>query len=390
MITGHSVSTGDHILVEAAKDGTIRHVDSLLPGHSVEDAADVWVAPGFIDLQVNGFAGVDFNSPESPQEKICEALNAIFTTGVTSILPTIITGPPEKMLAVLRHLTATHEMLGPVGQAIDGFHMEGPHLSREDGPRGAHPSEWVREPSYEEFRHWQEAAHGKIKLVTLAPEWPSAIVYIDRLIQDGVAVAIGHTAASPERIRDAVSAGATLSTHLGNATHKVLPKISNYIWEQLAEDGLHASFIADGVHLPNAFLKSAVRAKQVERCILVTDAVMPAMCDPGEYLLGEIRVELKPDGRVVRYGTDRLAGSTLRMDHAITNVMDVCGIQLHEAIAMATSNPARVGRIVGRQKGLARGERADVVKFRVDEETGELHVLETWLAGKCVYQAGGH
>ena len=199
---------------------------------------------------------------------------------------------------------------------------------------------------------------------------------------------IGHTRATPGEIADAVSAGATLSTHLGNGAHAVLPRHPNYIWEQLAEDRLAASFIVDGIHLAPSFLKVALRAKGLERAFLVTDAVMPAGCAPGPYKLGEVDVELHSDGSVRLLGGTRLAGSALRMDRAIENVMRMAGLNLREAITLATRNPARVGRIASRQRGLNPGERADLVRFRYHEGTGEIHVVETFLAGHRV-GAGG-
>jgi N-acetylglucosamine-6-phosphate deacetylase len=180
-----------------------------------------------------------------------------------------------------------------------------------------------------------------------------------------------------------VSAGATLSTHIGNGAHAVLARHPNYIWEQLAEDRLAASFIVDGIHLGDAFLRVALRAKGIERSVLVTDAVMPALCAPGVYKLGEIQVELKDDQRVVLRGGTRLAGSSLRMDRAIDNVMRIAGVSLTEAITMATINPARVGRIANRQRGLRPGERADLVRFRIVD--GRMEIVETYLSGRKVF-----
>jgi N-acetylglucosamine-6-phosphate deacetylase len=267
---------------------------------------------------------------------------------------------------------------------MEAFHVEGPHISPEDGPRGAHPARWVRPPDFQEFQRWQEAADGHVRLVTLAPEWPEAPGYIEKLTREGVATSIGHTRATRQQIQDAVSAGAALSTHLGNGADAVLPRHPNYIWEQMAEDRLAASFIVDGIHLSDSFLRIALRAKGIERSVLITDAVAPAMCEPGPYKLGEVDVELQEDQRVVLRGGSRLAGSSLRMDRAIENVMRSAGVSLAGAVTMATTNAARVGRISGRLRGLKPGERADVVRFRVVE--GRLQVLETYLSGKRVYR----
>lgn len=320
-----------------------------------------WLAPGFIDLQVNGFAGVDYNAPSASHEEIARSLRVMFSTGVTQCLPTIITGSPGNMLSALRNLASARRHC----PGVAGFHVEGPHISPDDGPRGAHPRPWVRRPDVAEYRRWQEATDGAVKLVTLAPEWPEAPGYIEALVRDGVAVSIGHTGATGAQIAEAVSAGATLSTHLGNGAHATLPRHPNYIWEQLAEDRLSASFIVDGLHLPDAFLRVALRAKGIGRSVLVTDAVMPAMCSPGPYMLGEVEVELKDDQRVVLRGGTRLAGSSLRMDAAISNVMGIAGVSLEDAVAMATGNP---GRLIGVEP---RGS----VRFLVDG--GRVDIVET-------------
>ena len=268
---------------------------------------------------------------------------------------------------------------------MEAFHLEGPYISPEDGPRGAHPARWVRPPDLDEFRRFQEAARGNIRLVTLSPEWPEAPRFIEALVGEGRGRRASATrGASPAQIADAVSAGATLSTHLGNGAHAMLPRHPNYIWEQLAEDRLAASFIVDGIHLAPAFLKVALRAKGMERSILVTDAVMPAGCAPGRYKLGEVDVELHSDGSVRLAGGTRLAGSALRMDHALQNVMRIAGLNLREAITLATRNPARIGRIPSRQRGLNPGERADLVRFRYDAYSHEIQVVETFLAGARV------
>jgi N-acetylglucosamine-6-phosphate deacetylase len=296
----------------------------------------------------------------------------------------VITGSPENMSAALRNLAVAKESI-PHAAAIEAFHLEGPYISPHDGPRGAHPERWVRPPDIEEFRLFQDAAQGHIRLVTLSPEWPQAPRFIEKIVENGVVASIGHTRATASQIGDAVSAGATLSTHLGNGADSVLPKNANYIEEQLAEDRLAASFIVDGFHLPASFLTVALRAKGLDRSILVTDAVMPAGCSPGRYRLGEVDVELHDDGSVRLAGGSRLAGSALRMDQAISNVMRTAGLSLREAVTLVTRNPARVGRVPSRQRGLNPGERADMVRFRLNEATGQLEILETLLNGQLVF-----
>ncbi len=382
-IVGKLASTSAVARIEYEKG--IQAIDELIRPPEMNE----FVAPGFIDVQVNGFAGVDYNDPDAAHEAIARSIQKMFTTGVTRFFPTLITGPEDRIVRALQNLASAKEEFRRAGlaqsEAMEGFHIEGPHISAEAGPRGAHPVEHIRPPDIEEFKRWQNAADGGIRLVTVSPEWDETPAYISRLVRGGVVASIGHTKANATQIQAAISAGATMSTHLGNAAHPTLPKTQNYIWEQLADDRLTASFIVDGIHIPQAFFRSAVRAKGLERAVLVTDAVMPAMCDPGPYKLGQVDVELRSDGSVVLRGEDRLAGSALRMDRAIGNSVRLGKLLLNEAIAMATVNPARVARIAGRQRGLATGEKADLVRFQWDESTSTLTVVETIVAGVTVY-----
>jgi N-acetylglucosamine-6-phosphate deacetylase len=377
---GIDAASGEH--VEVSFDRVINGVDHLI--YPLTDAE--YLAPAWIDLQVNGYAGVDYNSPVTPHEEIARSIHVLHSTGTARFFPTVITGSPENMTGSLRNLAKAKESLAE-GSAMEGFHVEGPHISPDEGPRGAHPQRWVRPPDINEYKRWQDVTDGNIRLVTLSPEWPDAPQYIESLVRDGVVVSIGHTKATAQQIQDAVNAGATKSTHIGNGAHSVLARHPNYIWEQLAEDRLSAGFIVDGIHLGPAFFKVALRAKGVARSLLVTDASMPACATPGIYKLGEQEVELTADNRVVLAGQTRLAGSALRMDRAIENVMRIAGLSLTEAVSMANRNPARVGRIGGRQRGLNTGERADIVVFRFDAEIESIEIRKTIVSGEEVYKA---
>ena len=346
------------------------------------EPSDVYLAPGWIDIQVNGFAAVDYNNPATPHEEIGRSVGVLLSTGVTRFYPTVITGAPDSMAGALRNLAAARESLA-LGEIMDGFHVEGPHISPEDGPRGAHPRQWVRKPDLEEYARWQEATNGRIRIVTLAPEWPEAVRYIEQITRDGVVAAIGHTRATAAQIADAVSAGATLSTHLGNGADSVMRRHPNYIWDQLAEDRLIADFIVDGIHLDTAFLKVALRAKTLERAVLVTDAAPPASAAPGRYYIGEQAVDLSADQRVTLAGQDRLAGSALRMDRGIENLVRLAGLSLSDAVRLATVNAAKAGKVPGRSGGLTPGDRADLVQFRWDG--ARIEVTGVWISGQRVY-----
>lgn len=379
--SGIDALTGEAVEI-TAEGGAITAVEPLLG----RPAGLRWLAPGFVDLQVNGFAGADYCSPETAPEEIARSLAAQFASGVTRLFATVITGPPEQMLAAMANLARARREL-PFGRAIEGIHVEGPFISPQDGPRGAHPREHVRPPDLDEYRRWQDAAEGLVRMVTISPEWPGAPAFIEAITSEGVVAAIGHMDATPEQIDAAVRAGARLSTHLGNGAHPTLPRHPNYLWHQLADDRLAASFIVDGIHLDASFLRVALRAKGIERSLLITDAVAPAGCEPGLYRLGDQEVELHPEGRVTLRGSNRLAGSALRMDRGIENLMRLAGLSLPEALTMAARNPARIGRIEHRLRGLQPGERADIVEFEYDAAAKSIRVTRTWVEGELAWQA---
>jgi N-acetylglucosamine-6-phosphate deacetylase len=291
--------------------------------------------PGLFDLQVNGFGGVDFNAADLTADRAAEALERMRVTGVTRCLPTLITSSVERFAQNARVLA---RMRTP---AMAGIHMEGPYVSPDDGPRGAHPLAHVAVPSVEDFRRRQDAADGRIVLVTLAPERPGALPLIEYLVASGVRVALGHTAADSRQIEDAIAAGATLATHLGNGCAQTLPRHPNAIWDLLAADAVHASLIVDGHHLPPATVKAMVRAKGPERTILVTDAIAAAGCAAGSYRIGGVDCVLADDGRVSLPGTPYLAGSSLTMDRAVANTVRFTGLSIDEVIPMASTIPAR-------------------------------------------------
>src|SRR5437867_7306345 len=289
--------------------------------------------PGLFDLQVNGFAGVDFNRPGVSTAQLDHAADAMRRTGVTRFLPTLITAPLEAFSSCARALARWAH------PSVVGIHAEGPYISPTEA-RGAHPPAHIIPASVEDFRRRQDAAEGRIVLVTVAPEVLGGLELIEHLVDAGVHVAIGHSNADPAQVRDAVRAGATLSTHLGNGCAPGLPRHPNLIWEQLAADELTACFIADGHHLPAATLKSMVRAKTPARSALVTDATAGAAAPAGRYGLGRLEIERDGEGRVVLPGTAKLAGSALTLDQAITRAVRETGLSLEEVWPMASTVPA--------------------------------------------------
>ena len=368
---GLSPSTGKPVEVEVAEG----KISAVRPS---DQPASVWIAPGFIDLQVNGFAGVDYNSPNTPLDEIGRSLEVQRETGVTQLLPTIITGSHENVAGSLANLAKAKREL-EFGRSMVGFHVEGPWISPEDGPRGAHPREHTRSATVEELKQFQDAAEGGLRLLTVAPEVPGALEVTEYAVGRGVTVAIGHTNATEADIRNAISAGATMSTHLGNGAHQVVPRHDNYITHQLAADELCAGLIVDGIHLPGSFVKVAVRSKGLQNTVLVTDAVPPAGCGPGVYTCGHIEVRLSEDGSVRLTSNGRLAGSALRMDRALENLMRFAGLTLAEALTTATVNPAAAIKLAGRSGGLQAGDNADLVVFELSD-SGQITVVDTVVA----------
>jgi N-acetylglucosamine-6-phosphate deacetylase len=260
MLNVQGKSTTGSSVLKIDFDAALLAVDDVLRPQSL----DTFVAPAFIDLQVNGFAGVDYNDPASSHEAIARSVQKMFTTGVTRFFATIITGSEERITGAIRNLVAAKNKFDaahmPEGEALAGLHIEGPHLSPDDGPRGAHPLEHIRPPSIDEFNRWQQVADGAIRLVTVSPEWLGTPAYVSAVVRQGVVVSVGHTKANGDQIKAAVDAGATMSTHLGNAAHATLHKTQNYIWDQLANERLTASFVVDGIHIPRVFVHAAMRA----------------------------------------------------------------------------------------------------------------------------------
>ena len=297
---------------------------------------------GLVDLQVNGFAGVDFNTPGITAQTLQKALEKMLASGVTTCLPTLITASEEHLKSCFRDLENSRQSCRLAKMMIAGYHLEGPFISPHHGFSGCHPVEAIGDVDQDMFLRLQETAGGRICLVTLAPEVKGAIPFIEYLVTQGVIVAIGHTAAGPDKISDAVEAGAMLSTHLGNGTLAELPKNNNPIIAQLSEDKLCASFIADGYHLSPDVLKVYLRAKESKRTILITDATAGAAAEPGIYQLGNLELFLESEPVVYDKETSRPTGSAVTMDQCVRNVMQWYKVPLDEAVTWAGFNPMQL------------------------------------------------
>lgn len=348
-------------------EGQLRDCRPIDSTNETTTPADLpYVGPGFFDLQVNGYQGRDFTSPQLTVDDVYAVADALWRFGTTRFLPTVITQAHEVLIHCVRTIAQAVNEFPILKQRIPGIHLEGPYISTQDGPRGAHPREQVRPPNWDEFCRLQEAATGLIRLVTLSPEYETSLPFIEKASKEGITVAIGHTAASPEQIRSAVAAGARLSTHLGNGCHLTLPRHPNYLWEQLAADDLYASFIADGFHLPAAFLKVALRAKR-DRAVLVSDLSAMAGLPPGRYSTPLCELEILETGQLVVAGQRALlAGAAEPITTGIVNAMVLGGATLRQAVAMATITPCEVLKIEPPQS--LPGTPANLVVFEIEQD----------------------
>lgn len=343
------------------------------------------IGPGLVDLQVNGLGGRDFNAVPIPPGTTGAAARLLAAEGVTAFCPTVITGAAEDIAGALRAIARDCRDDPDAAAAVAGIHLEGPFISPEDGPRGAHDRRHVRPPDWELFSRWQDAAEGRIKILTLSPEWPDSAAFIARCAASGVLVSIGHTAASPAQIAEAVAAGARMSTHLGNGAHLLLPRHPNYIWEQLAQDALHACLIADGYHLPDQVLKVALRAKG-ERALLVSDAVSLSGMPPGTYEtpVGG-RVTLTAAGRLHLADDERLlAGSAQPLRRGVGVLAGRGLAPLRDAWEMASLRPAALLGLP-QSAGLAVGAPDDLTLFDVGP-AGDIAVRRVLRQGKTIYR----
>jgi len=349
-----------------------------------ESAELPFISPGFVDIQVNGFAGVDFSGPELDAEKAISVLPALWSSGVTSFCPTLITNSLSEMARNFAILEQAARMNPDFAHAVPCYHLEGPYLSPL-GSHGAHDPRWMRPPNWDEFLELQSAAGGRIGIVTLAPELPGAEDFIRKAHSAGVVVAISHTDGGPEDVHRAAAAGATLNTHLGNGCPAYLHRHKAPLWAQLAIESLHASLICDGFHLPPDVVKVIVAVKGIDKCIVITDAVHVALLPPGKYSLVGTEIELLPSGQVVRADRVSMAGSALTMNRGVAVFIKFAQCTLASAIQAATANPANLLRRPTVCSQVAAGQPANLVLFRREPETLKIESLVS--RGRRVYPA---
>jgi N-acetylglucosamine-6-phosphate deacetylase len=344
-----------------------------------------WIAPGLVDIQVNGFAGIDFNRPLASDEAWRHATQQLYAGGCTGFLIALITNREEGYRELFAGLTPR---IKSHPRNCLGFHLEGPWLNPESGYRGAHRAEWMTKPDLALLNIWREATGNLLKLITLAPEVgvQAALRVIGEGRKQGIQFFLGHSAAMDDVLTRAIAAGAAGWTHLGNAVPASVSKFENVIFHALAQPGLLASLIPDGLHLPPHVFRVLARvlneAEQPSRLLLTTDAMAGAATNrPGTYTLGETEVDVGADGSARLFGSKRLAGSTLTPFAGVFLAERMSGLFLEDVWEAFSVRPASLLHL---GYGLAEGNPADFCLLSPEKTP---YLLATYHRGKCVYEA---
>ncbi len=375
------------------KDGIITEIERInaLSG----DQKPYFIAPGLIDIQINGYLSVSFSleganntaasGGDVKVDDVKKVTEGLWKEGVTTYFPTLTTNSRELLLKNFTVLTRA--MNDPfMHGSIPGFHLEGPYISAVDGYRGAHPKEHVRKPDWDEFFEFYKTTGGKILIVTVAPETEGAFEFIRKCRENGIVVSLGHHNGSAEVIKQAIDNGAELSTHLGNGCASTINRHHNPIWPQVADDRLMISIICDGFHLPPEVIKVFYKAKGPDNIIMTSDITSYAGLPAGEYKIktGETIIKT-PEGNLKFSGQGGgLYGSATPLSKGVGHIMKVTGCSLAKAIQMTTINAARLHNLNDRGK-LEPGKRADIILFSMDDFN--MKIKKTFVAGNIVYQA---
>ena len=380
VIKNAAVYTPDQFIAQGAVLADAGHIQAVGPAAAVPcpdaaqviDAAGLLLAPGFIDLQINGAFGDDFTSAPT---SIWRAAERLPRYGVTSFLPTIISSPLSQ-IAAGQQVVIAGQPAGFRGARPLGLHVEGPFLNPRK--KGAHHPNHLRQPDLNAVADWSPAAG--VRLVTLAPELPGALDVIAALSARGVLVSLGHSMATYDQAAAGFDAGARGGTHLFNAMPALGHRDPGLVGALLTDERLTVGFIADGIHTHPAVIKLVWQALGSGRLALVTDAMAALGMPPGRYRLGDDEVMV--DAVSCRLADGALAGSILSPDQALRNLIAAAGCTLAEALPMVTTTPARAIGLGHARGRIAEGCIADMVLL-----TPDLHVRTTIVEGDVVYGA---
>ncbi|MDQ0225926.1 N-acetylglucosamine-6-phosphate deacetylase [Bacillus sp. 7586-K] len=348
---------------------------------NVVDVPSTYAAvPGFIDVHIHGADGAD--TMDATEAALKTMANALPKEGTTSFLATTITQDVEQIENAIINAGEYIHLQPSQGIAeILGIHLEGPFVNRERA--GAQPLQHIIEPDLALFKRWQTLSNGMIKLVTLAPELPNGLDMIRYLNEQGIVSSIGHSDATYEIVTDAMKAGASHVTHLFNQMRGLHHREPGVVGATLLHDELKAEMIVDGIHVRPEMVHLAYKQKKSDGLILITDSMRAKCLKNGTYDLGGQEVNVEDGTAVLSDGT--LAGSVLKLGHAVKNIIHYTGCSLKEAVKMASENPAKQLNIFERKGSIAVGKDADIVIL--DEH---YDVQMTFCRGKLAYKKGGN
>ena len=294
---------------------------------------------GWVDLQVNGYGGVDFNAPGLTVEAVKAVTEKLAADGTVGYLPTLVTGDPEMLIGTMRTVMEARRKHAVCEKNILGFFLEGPFISDKPGAVGTHPVEWVHAPDLGLFNRFQDAAEGLIRMVNVAAEVPGMPDFVRQVSATGVTVSLGHQLAkSPADIDACIVAGAKAFTHLGNGIPNEVNRHDNIVYTALVEDRANVMFIPDGHHLPDTMLKLYTRAVPLKRLIAVSDAQYPAGMPPGEYEVCGAHARLEPNGLLWNPSRNCLVGATTPIAKCMEILSERIGLTPNECRAIGHDN----------------------------------------------------
>jgi N-acetylglucosamine-6-phosphate deacetylase len=352
-------------------------INSVL-GANQPTPSDQWIAPGLVDLQVNGFGGVDFQQDNVPLGDLVAAGRRLHVAGCARYLLTLITDEWPRLVARLRHLRQLRQRSAELRHAIAGWHIEGPFLSSEPGFCGAHDPALMIDPTPEHIRELRKATDDDLVLLTIAAERTNAPAAIEQAVSLGMKVSLGHTNASATLIAEAMQRGATGFTHLGNGCPRELDRHDNILWRVFEARGLRVSLIPDTTHVSPALFRLAHRALEADSIYYISDAMAAAGMKPGRYKLGRMELEVGPDQVVRLPGKPNFAGSALRPIDGVFRAAKMLGCSWREAWPRFSEVPAKW---MGLPCGLAAGNPADFCLLTVTPEN-QLTKLKVFINGE--------